>query len=250
VIIIIIIISNFRPISLLPNINKFFELILHHQLLQFCNANSIFPDAQHGFRDNLSTETCMLDFCNSLYSFMDKKYACVSIFVDFSKAFDLLNHSTLLLKLNSIGLSKNAIALLTSYLTHRIQQVMWDGFHSSLAPITSGVPQGSVLGPLLFCIYIHDMPGIFKNCQVFQYADDTTLLFHFNKHSIEYSVINLELERLSEYCILNSLKLNSSKTKAMLFCQDPPSSLPLHVDNSSIEFISDFKVLVIMSSML
>ena len=174
-------ISNFRPISLLPNINKFFELIIHHQLLTFCNENNILPTAQHGFRDNLSTETCLLDFFNSLYSFLDKKYVCLSVFVDFSKAFDLLNHSTLLHKLGIIGLAKKSVTLVNSYLTHRTQQVSWEGCQSVTAEINCGVPQGSVLGPLLFCIYIHDMPTIFRHCEVFQYADDTTLLFHFNK---------------------------------------------------------------------
>jgi hypothetical protein len=174
-------ISNFRPISLLPNINKFFELIIHHQLLTFCNENNILPTAQHGFRDNLSTETCLLDFFNSLYSFLDKKYVCLSVFVDFSKAFDLLNHSTLLHKLGIIGLANKSVTLVNSYLTHRTQQVSWEGCQSVTAEINCGVPQGSVLGPLLFCIYIHDMPTIFRHCEVFQYADDTTLLFHFNK---------------------------------------------------------------------
>ena len=159
--------SNYRPISILPNVSKIIERVMHNQISNFINTYNILPQCQHGFRANHSTTTCTIAFFDFVNSNVASGKHVIAVFLDFSKAFDLLSHEILLDKLIWLGFSQNAISLIKSYLHGRYQRVYSIGVYSRLVEIILGVPQGSILGPLLFSIYIFDMPYCIKHSILF-----------------------------------------------------------------------------------
>ena len=169
-------INNYRPISLLPVIYKVLEKSIANQLSNYFEDNRLFHDNQYGFRTGLSTEYATIELTYIIMSNMDRNEIPFSIFIDLSKAFDTIDHTILLQKLNHYGIDGKALQLCESYLTNRTQYyVEINGVKSGALPITTGVPQGSILGPLLFIIYIHDFSFASKAFTFISYADDTTL---------------------------------------------------------------------------
>ena len=170
------IIENYRPISLLTVISKIFEKVIFQQINKYFTENKLFNISQYGFRKNHSTELAALELIDRLTTYMNNGDIPITIFLDLSKAFDTLNHSILLDKLKHYGIKDCALNLLNSYLSDRQQFVQINNIKSSLLPVKTGVPQGSILGPLLFIIYLNDFTNASDIFKIISYADDSTLL--------------------------------------------------------------------------
>ena len=178
---------------------------------------------------------------------MDNCKVSTNIYIDSSKAFDTLNFNILLKKLEHYGINESAKRLIRSYLTDRLQFVEFNSYKSTYLPIFTGVLQGSVLGPLLFLIYINDLPLMSNIFSMLMYADDTTLYCYINKY-VNDDVINVELAKLSEWLGANRLALNISKTKCMVFhTSNRAVKYPnLKINNTDIEHVFEFNFLGVM----
>jgi hypothetical protein len=235
---------NYRPISLLPAISKVFEKVIHNQLQKYLSDNNLLYPAQYGFRPKHSTELAALHLLDMLSSDLDANKIPINIYLDLSKAFDTINHKILLSKLNYYGITGTALKLLESYLTNRTQFVSFDGCHSGDIKIDTGVPQGSILGPLLFIIYINDL---YKTCSSFLpiiYADDTTLYKTLDSNDPSQS-INDELEHVNLWLKINKLSLNITKTQYMVF-HKPRKRLPalnIEIDSIKVKRCTSFNFL-------
>ena len=224
--------TNYRPISLLPVLSKVFEKIVHKQIYTYFNSNSLFCSHQHGFRPLHSTETATLEYVDKLLKLLDDDKIPFSIFMDLSKAFDTLDHNILLHKLSFYGVVDNSFKWFESYLSNRTQYVDFHGSTSSNLNLSTGVPQGSILGPLLFLIYINDLNGVSPFFEFLFYADDTTVTSTACSFLPDdtYS-INSELDKIFQWLCSNKLSLNVNKTKYMVFHPSPRKRLsPLLVN--------------------
>ena len=233
--------ENYRPISILPAISKIFERIMFNQIHNHFSMHNLFHSGQYGFRANHSTQFAALELIDRI----TQGNMPITIFMDLSKAFDTLNHDILIYKLKSYGLSEAALKLMQSYLTNRKQYVEINNTQSTKNDITVGVPQGSILGPLLFIIYIND---IIHSSTVFRFiifADDTTLYTTLNTQEDINDILNDELLKINNWLKVNKLSLNVAKTKAMLFHmpQKRILNLRLKIAGSNIEFIENFNFL-------
>ena len=190
-------ISNYRPIALLPTFSKVFEKLIHERLYTFLINNNILINEQYGFRKNYSTYMAVLKLSDYILQEMENGKYSVGVFMDLSKAFDTVDHDILLAKLHHYGVRGVPLNLFKSYLNERKQFVMVDGVRSNTQNITCGVPQGSVLGPLLFLLYIND---ITKCSSLFKYslfADDTCVIMSHNDPVTLISLVNSEINKLS-----------------------------------------------------
>ena len=242
--------NNYRPISLLPVISKVIEKIIYTQLSLYFESNKLFSDSQYGFRPNHSTEQATLELTDRIISAMDNNDVPIGIFLDLSKAFDTIDHAILLSKLEHYGVDGIPLQLVKSYLTNRKQYVKINEVNSNLLPINTGVPQGSILGPLLFIIYINDFARASSIFDFICYADDTTLFSTLNNlvnaQNINPDIIiNKELAQINEWLEINKLSLNVTKTKFMVFHTQhkhraikPP--VP-KINNTNIEKVEQFK---------
>ena len=164
--------TNYRPISLLPLFAKIFEKIIKRRLISHLDENNAIIDNQFGFRKSYSTELAVMDIHNTLLRNLDNNKLTCTIFLDLAKAFDSVNHSILIKKLERYGIRDKALQLLISYLSNRRHLTKLNGIASELKLLEIGVPQGSVLGPLLFLLFINDLPSV-TNFNVKLFADDT-----------------------------------------------------------------------------
>jgi len=205
--------SNYRPISLLSVISKIFEKILHEYLSCWLNSNSPISDSQHGFRKGKSCLTNLLTATEHWASFLEDKNACDVIYFDLAKAFDSVPHDILLTKLSDISLPPFLYSILYTYLLNRKQRVRVGSSYSPWAPVTSGVPQGSVLGPLLFLIFINDLPDVISAlCLLF--ADDLKIYRCVNNRSDAESLQN-DVSSILNWATKNGLKINEKKCQVL-----------------------------------
>ena len=167
--------SNYRPITVLPILSKILERLVHAQIYSYLSENKILSQSQFGFRPKLSTSTALAFFTDSILDNADNGLITASVFLDSSKAFDTVDHNILLHKLKLIGLDSKSLNWFESYLSNRLQKTSISNTLSSPLLVSVGVPQGSILGPLLFTIYVNEMPNIIKHCKIILYADDTLL---------------------------------------------------------------------------
>ena len=245
------IIENYRPISLLPGISKIIEKIIVQQLTDHFIQNNLFYKGQYGFRSNHSTEYAALDVINKIYKTLDNNNCSLNIFLDLSKAFDSLDHTILLKKLNYYGIKGKSLELFESYLTNRKQFVLFENNKSCLGNITTGVPQGSVLGPVLFLIYINDIINADSIFDLTLYADDTTLTTTLQANNYKNinkdgeNFLNSEIHKIHTWLLANRLSLNINKTKAIIFQTIGKKIVypKLQIDNKVIEYVDTFSFL-------
>ena len=244
-------INNYRPISLLPVISKLFERIIHTQLMEYFQSNNLLFSHQYGFRQGHSTEFAIIEFIDRTLKTMSNNKIPLSIFIDLSKAFDTLDHNILLSKLSHYGITGSANNLFSSYLANRAQYVNFNGQTSDFATITTGVPQGSILGPLLFLIYINDISKASPYLQTLSYADDTTFSINIDS-SIDPNniseIINTELTKIDDWLTVNKLSLNIDKTKYMIFSKPGKTILNVTpcIRQIPIEQVTEFNFLGVL----
>ena len=208
--------SNYRPISVLPVISRLFEKIIFDQLYQYMNGSGLLSPDQSGFRALHSTNTCLLKCTDDWFNGIDQGLLTGMIFIDLKKAFDTVDHEILCKKLAHYGVLGRGLSWFKSYLANRKQYCRVNGVDSNMENIEVGVPQGSCLGPLLFLVYINDLPCIIKNSKVSMYADDTSL-YNFSKDISQLNgAINEDLGKLDRWLKGNRLSLNVTKTHSML----------------------------------
>lgn len=238
--------NNYRPISTLSVFNKILEKMLISRLLSFINEHNVLYTFQYGFRHGCSTLIAITELVDFISGEIESKHIVGSLFLDLKKAFDTLNHSILLKKLDHYGIRGVANDIIKSYLSNRKQFVTLDSQNSSTVPIQIGVPQGSNLGPLLFLLYINDLGKLPLKGKARLFADDTALFYPGTNISSVINDIESDLIVLVRYFNENLLSLNVQKTKYMIFhsCR---TSLPVHrnpvIINETIEKVEKFKYL-------
>ena len=208
--------ANYRPISILPSFNKILERVIYDQLITFLDDHKILNNFQFGFRKKHSTEQAILEITDKLRKSIDSNEITCGLFLDFSKAFDTVDHQILLKKLYQYGIQGRAHAWFTSYLSNRFRQVKIDDVKSDLKNISYGVPQGSTLGPLLFLLYTNDLPNVSSKINFRMFADDTNIFFSHKDPAVVENVMNSELKRVLNYCATNKLSVNYKKTHYMI----------------------------------
>lgn len=208
--------GNYRPVSILSVVSKIFERIMYDQLEKYIKDESLLYEFQSGFRPSFSTDTCLIHLSDFIRNEWDKGNYTGMVVLDLQKAFDTVDHTILLSKLEAMGMTENSVKWFDSYLTGRSQVVDIDGVHSGPKEITCGVPQGSILGPLLFLIYVNDMADAVK-CKLLLYADDSALMVSHRDVDIIQKRLSDELEAVNGWLIDNKLSLHLGKTESILF---------------------------------
>ena len=209
--------NNYRPISLLPNISKLFEKLIHNRLSKFLEENNCLFSKQFGFRNKHSTTHALIDITETVRKALDNNEFACGVFLDFQKAFDTVNHEILLKKLSHYGVRGHAQKWFNSYLTNRKQFTTVNNIDSQTSDISYGVPQGSVLGPLLFLIYINDLNRVITYSYIRHFADDTNILYRDKSLRKINQRINFDLKNIVNWLRANRIALNTSKTEIVLF---------------------------------
>ena len=212
-------ISNYRPISILPSISKILEKIIHNRLYTFVTTNNLLSPNQYGFRKNHSTDLAVVELYDKITNAMAEKQHVIGIFMDLSKAFDTLNHDILLYKLKTYGIRGTALSWFKDYLSNRQQFTSYNGVNSDFLTVKCGVPQGSILGPLLFLLYINDISEASNRLSYILFADDTNIFFSHRKLDVLANTLNRELPKVSSWFKCNKLSLNINKTNFIHFKQ-------------------------------
>ena len=231
--------ANYRPISLTCVTCKVLEHILTSQLMRFAENRKIFHPNQHGFRKHHGCEKQLIELTSDIANTLDDGEETVACVLDFSKAFDKVNHNKLLLKLAQYGVSYQLVSWIDDFLTGRTQRVVVDGEQSSEAAVTSGVPQGSVIGPTMFLFYINDLPDNLR-CEVRLFADDTIIYNTASNHQI----LQEDLLKLENWENTWDMEFHPSKCSQITFSRKrQPSDQPLHLHDTLIPKTESIKYL-------
>ena len=224
--------ENYRPISILPTVSKVFERVIFDQINKFMENK--FSNLLCGFRKGFSTQTTLIKLLQKWQKCLDNKGIVGTVLIDLSKAYDCIQHDLLLAKLDAYGFSKRAIAFLKSYLKGRKQRVKIGSAFSKWLEVNFGIPQGSILGPLLFNIFINDLFLFIKESDICNFADDNTLYVCDN--TIKEVIIKLksDLLNLNKWFSDNSLVANPSKFQLMFLGAKDSNNLSININNSTI----------------
>ena len=209
--------SNYRPVSLLCSLSKIFEKVMCNRLVSFLEKWKILYEYQFGFRKFHSTYLAIMSLVDRILKCLENGDYVIGVFLDFSKAFDTVDHSILLSKLYHYGLRDNALKWFESYLSNRKQYVTYNDHSSNMKYVKCGVPQGSILGPVLFLIYINDLADVCKNVFSIFFADDSNIFKNGKDLLTLQGTINTELREISMWLNANKLFMNISKTQYMVF---------------------------------
>lgn len=239
--------NNYRPIAIQPTISKIFEKIILNQLVKYFDQNNLMVANQYGFQKNKSTDDAITSVLSCVIEALDSSQKTIGVFCDLSKAFDCVDHEILLGKLEHYGVKGNALNLVRSYLNNRQHLTEAGGSQSSSKVCQYGVPQGSILGPFLFLIYVNDMPScIGDNGTVTMFADDTSIIFKHSDLAELINIVNMAMKKLNDWFVSNNLLLNVTKTKAIHFYLGARNvTLPADVviGNQSLELVQNVKFL-------
>lgn len=240
--------KDLRPISLLCTFSKILESIMSEQMKQYLNKYNLIPSHQSGFRARHSCTTALLKITDDILQATDEGKLSVLVLLDYSKAFDCVNYNILLSMLHFLGFSHNAVKLLENYLMGRTQMVKINDTLSNSLDLTRGVPQGSILGPLLFSLYISNIYKDINHCEIHTYADDTQIYLSFDPKNSITSVdkINSDLETIYKASTEYELLLNPNKTKVMLFgskatCQQYENLINIRLNGVNIDLSLEAK---------
>jgi hypothetical protein len=224
-------VTNYRPVSLLPCISKVLERIVYDRVYSCLQRHTLLSAKQSGFTPGDSTVNQLLHVCHNIYQAFDEGDEVRGVFLDFSKAFDKVWHKGLLYKLEKMGITGSLLSWIKHYLSGRKQQVLVNGCTSEIGSTNCGVPQGSVLGPLLFLIYINDITESLES-DIYIFADDTSIFTRINKNSVAAAAkLNRDLERIQAWCDKWYIKINVTKTTSVLFSRkrQPSDEIPLYL---------------------
>lgn len=240
--------DEIRPISILPALSKVLERAMYDQFSAHLTRFGIVPSCQSGFRSGHSCETALLRLTDDILCATDQGKLTAAVLLDYSKAFDAVHHPMLLSVLHFMGCSRSAIDMFGSFLSDRSQCVRMAGRCSTSIPVHRGVPQGSILGPLLFSIYTCRLPCVVEHCQLQMYADDVQIYLSFPVTEMDAAIrrIELDLDSISRFSVSHTLSLNVGKTKAVLFggsgmVASHANRLSIRVNNQLISFSSSVK---------
>ena len=211
--------NNNRPISLLPMLSKVCEKVVLNQVVSYLNINKRLSTEQSGNKKYHSTETSLIETTDTFLHAIDKKEVTAVVLLDMSKAFDSLDNKILMLKLQDVGMSSGALNWFSSYLSNIQLVVRINSALSGKLTVHSGVPQGSILGPILFSIYVNDLSTIPQHCSSKVFVNDNKLYTSFPVQQCELAVtdVNEDLRKIRDWCFDNRFLLNASKTKLILF---------------------------------
>ena len=223
--------SNYRPIATLSSFSKALERVIYDQLIQYLDKHDVLFKYQFGFRKNHSTEQAIMEITDNLKASIDSNLVSCGLFLDFSKAFDTVNHQILLDKLCKYGVRGGPHDWFASYLQDRKQFVQIGNDKSSLLEMTCGVPQGSTLRPLLFLIYINDIANSSNKLSFRLFADDANIFYTSDDINDIESVMNCEMTRVLNYCSINKLSVNMKKTNFMLITSSRKKVTPINILN-------------------
>lgn len=238
------VVINYRPISTLEFLDKIFERLMYGRLSSFFNKYGIICDEQFGFTKDRSTNDAILRYVQFIRGALGKKLHVLSVMLDFSKAFDTVHHHVLIDKLYKVGIRGNTNNWIRSYLSDRSQYVHVNGVNSPLLPVSSGVPQGSILGPLLFLVYINDMSRCCSKLNFVHFADDTTVFLAGPNLSDLYDDMNSELKLIDLWLCANRLSLNIDKTVYLIHSDcNKASDKQIIIRNVSVKQVKQTKFL-------
>ena len=236
--------TNYRPVSLLPQFSKILEKIFNNRLDSFIEKKCILGECQYGFRNSRSTYMALMDLIENICESIDKKKYVMGIFIDLKKAFDTIDHNILLNKLYHYGIRGISNDWIKSYLENRKQFVQYDDAISDYKEILCGVPQGSILGPKLFILYINDICNISEIMKFVLFADDSNILCKHENYVPLCELVNIEMNKLSKWFSINNLSLNVKKTSYMLFGnRHVNNDIKIRIDMEEIEKVHVTKFL-------
>lgn len=233
--------ANYRPISICSVFSKIIEKVLHNRLINFIAMGK----HQYGFQKSSSTLGAVVDLVEYITERLDRSEHIVAVFIDMQKAFDTVNHRYLLGKIEGMGIRGTALKLIETFITDRLQYVDIDGIRSKKLKLKIGVPQGTVLGPLLYLLYVESISRVGLECKYIMFADDTVFVFNDKSEEKMVNNLNRELKQVYEWCCFNKLCINIEKTSYMRFYQKNTKvkDIKVIINNREIENVKCYKYL-------
>ena len=236
--------ANYRPITISPFLSKVFEKVIYSRLIDHFDCNNIISAQQFGFRKNMSTFDALIQVTEFIYKALNDRKSCLNILIDYSRAFDTVNHEILLKKLKRYGIQGLAHQLISSFLLNRKQCVRINNIHSDYITTNISIPQGSVVGPLLFITFINCLPNISQNFLATMFADDCTLSFSSDNRSDLIRDSNNDLVLFKQWSDANRLTINIDKTNCLFISNiSIPPAGNIQLDNHELDFVEETKFL-------